>query len=179
MKRILIQFARKRRTFVAMLLPIVLWLGGKPSLFTYLAGLFLVLLGQGIRFWAAGCINKAQKLASSGPYAYVRHPLYLGSLLIFLGFTLMNGQWWGWVLTLLTYLFFYGITILEEEKFLAEVLGEDYGQYCQWVPRLFPSRRPYPFAEGRFELRQVWLNKEYRSIIPVLLLCLLFGLKLF
>src|SRR5258705_13759457 len=71
----------------------VFFLLAKPSPATLLVGASVSLLGLSIRAWAAGHIRKNQELATSGPYAYTRNPLYLGSFLLGLGFTIASGRW--------------------------------------------------------------------------------------
>ena len=63
-----------------------------PTVVTFVAGLCLILVGLGIRGWAAGHLQRNQELATSGPYAYLRDPLYLGRLFIICGFGVMGNS---------------------------------------------------------------------------------------
>jgi hypothetical protein len=142
-----------------------------------LGGLVLFIIGQVIRFWSAGHIYKNQDVASGGPYAYVRNPLYFGSLFISVGFAVMANAWWAYLVVIAQFLFFYLLAILSEERYLKSTLGETYLTYYNAVPRFWPVRGRYPKSQGEFGWKQVSYNKEYRSFIPVGLLCLLFALK--
>src|SRR5437868_3486299 len=66
----------------------------KPSLLSMLIGSGIALVGLAIRAWASGHIRKARVLAVTGPYAYTRNPLYVGTFLLGLGFTVASGVWW-------------------------------------------------------------------------------------
>src|ERR1051326_3894719 len=104
---------------------IFLWLA-KPTRTALLAGAIVSLLGLLIRAWAAGHIRKNAQLAISGPYAFTRNPLYFGSFLLGLGFTIASGQV---VLALLFAALFVGIylpVMRVEASTLAELFGNDY-----------------------------------------------------
>src|SRR3712207_5529755 len=79
----------------------------RPTVTTMLIGGATSLIGLAIRAWASGHIRKAEKLAISGPYAYTRNPLYLGSLLMAVGFTVAGGVWWLVVLSCVLFLGIY------------------------------------------------------------------------
>ena len=104
-------------------------------------GMLVAVAGVAIRAWAAGTVEKGQKLATRGPYALVRHPLYLGGLFIGVGVTIAGGHWI-WPLTFL--LFFtrtYPATIKAEESFLERRFGTEYSDYRARVPAICPSLR--------------------------------------
>lgn len=100
-------------------------------------------LGVVIRAWAAGCIRKDQELATTGPYAHTRNPLYLGSLFIGAGVTLAGGRWYFVVLFLLFFAVIYRRTMLDEEEGLEEEFGDTYRRYREAVPALLPRLTPY------------------------------------
>ena len=171
------EFARRRRTLFATLIPLALWAFGHPTPRSVLVGLAFVAVGQAIRIWAAGYIAKDRQVATGGPYAYVRNPLYFGSLFMSVGFAVMANEWWAYSVVGVQFLFFYYLAILSEERYLKANLGEDYHAYYRAVPRFWPNGRRLPHAESAFGWDQVRYNKEYRSYVPVGLLCLLFALK--
>lgn len=172
------EFARRRRTFFAVVIPLLIWAFSRPQWSGFLGGLVFVVLGQALRIWASGHIHKAQEVATGGPYAFNRNPLYVGSLLIAVGFALMSGVWWAWPVTFLQFAFFYYLAILSEERFLSSRLGRPYAEYCARVPRVLVRLSPYEKAEGRFEWSQVLRNEEYRSVLPVTLLCCMFAARI-
>jgi len=141
-------------------------------------GVPLVVLGEALRTWAAGHLLKDEALTVAGPYAHVRNPLYLGSLLSTIGFLLLVGDWRlaaGFVaVSLAVYL----PTVRQEEDYLARMHGPAFDTYRRSVPGLLPRLRPAAIqAEGvrrsRFEWHWVWLNKEHQTWAA---LAALFGL---
>ena len=147
----------------------------KPGWLGY--GLVLVLIGLVLRVWAAGHLKKFQGLTVSGPYRRIRNPLYLGSFLIGLGFTVAAAQPWLIGLFLLIFFALYLLVIRMEEREM-EGLGDSYKAYRAAVPRFFPlpgSRRALPpeltSAEGReFRWGRVISNREYRAVVWALIL---------
>jgi Phospholipid methyltransferase len=115
---------------------VFLWLA-RPSLATLLASLLLVIPGLWLRGYASGYVKKNAELATTGPYAHTRNPLYLGSMLIAFGFAAAAASWV--ILVLLAALFaaIYIPTILSEETYLREHFT-GFEPYATQVPRLLP-----------------------------------------
>ncbi len=122
-----------------------------PSLW---AGAALAIPGLALRAWAAGSIDKNADLAISGPYAFTRNPLYLGSLLVGLGLAVSGGHW---VWPLAFGLFFAAVyvpTVRRESRELSERFGERFRDYSARVPALAVRLMPYrpsgagPMAAG-------------------------------
>jgi len=169
------RFVVRKRTLFSLLVPLVFVVFAQPSLAGLVIGLVLAVLGQALRVWAAGCISKNRELACQGPFAFVRNPLYLGSLLIGVAYCFMSGLWWSFVVTAVFYYWFYYGTIYSEEEHLETVLGEDYRRYRSAVPRLVPRATPWRGCDGpRFSWERVWYNREYQSIVGVSLFTLAF-----
>jgi protein-S-isoprenylcysteine O-methyltransferase Ste14 len=129
-------------------------------------GLLLVAVGAAIRFWAAGHIVKVDKLSQGGPYAFTRNPLYLGSFVGALGvFTLVH-NWWLMSAFLIGFAFFYGCTILSEEKFLSGKYGQEFTDYRKNVPMFFPRLLPNKtVGESRFSWEHATnYNCEHKSL---------------
>ena len=122
-----------------------------------LLSLVLVLAGLLLRAWAAGCAGghtrratiEAPRLATGGPFAYVRNPIYLASVILGLGMVGLLGDPWMLGLCLAVFVFLYTAIVPAEERFLRAEFGEAYARYCAHVPRLLPSLRPWPGAEPR------------------------------
>src|SRR5688572_10515834 len=107
-----------------------------------------------VRAWASGHIRKNDALAVSGPYAHTRNPLYLGTFILGLGFTVAAaGSWLVFgVLAALFAALFLGIylpVMRVEALTLAELFGEDYRRYAAAVPLLFPRLTPYADGNAR------------------------------
>jgi hypothetical protein len=128
-------------------------------------------LGLGIRALASGHVRKNESLATSGPYAYTRNPLYLGSLLIGLGFSLAAGSWW--VVAALVVMFFavYLPVIRNEEAFLRRTFPE-FDEYARLVPRMFPRLPPHARdekeASAGFSLQLYLKHREYNALLGAL-----------
>lgn len=143
-----------------------------PDLRTFLPGILLAFVGVCIRLWAAGHLRKHQSLSVRGPYRLTRNPLYFGSFLMGLGFTLAASIWWLIIVFVAFFLLVYLPVMRKEESELVAAYGEPYRHYLQFVSLFFPGR-PYPNSEnvpGNFCWSQVIKNKEYNAVIGFVLL---------
>ncbi len=109
----------------------------RPSATSLLWSLLLVVPGLLLRAYAAGYVRKNAELTQTGPYAYTRNPLYLGSMLVAVGFTAASRQWGLVLLFLVLFLFIYVPVIRSEEAFLRTHFA-DFDAYAARVPRLLP-----------------------------------------
>jgi len=140
----------------------------RPTPLTLVAGALVSLFGLWLRAWAAGHIRKNAELATSGPYAYTRNPLYLGSFLLGLGFTIAAGRW---VLATLFGALFLGIyfpVMRVEASTVAELFGKDYETYSRSVPLFLPRLTPFRHtASGgsRFDSSLYLRYREYRAAL--------------
>lgn len=187
------RFLVRRRTTFTWIVPILLFVSslkwGIWNEAAYMAGVLAVVAGEAVRFWAAGYIQKDSVIATGGPYAFVRNPLYFGSFLMTVGYVLMSGLGVSndvivpvvaWVAMIALFLLFHMAAILSEERFLTEKFGETYSGYLRAVPRLLPRLVPARYGEGfegRFEWRQALKNREITSAAITFALSALFGLE--
>lgn len=167
------------RQFVTIAFIVLLTIVGEPArwpaLFAY--GAALVVIGEVIRFWAAGHVKKDKALATTGPYNFVRHPLYVGNHLALIGFCLASGLWWSWIGWLVIAIFFYPSAIHHEDTVLHNLFGKDWEEWRARVRALIPRVTPYkPGARGEWSLAQSHHNGEI--IIGVWLLASLVILAL-
>jgi len=139
-------------------------------------GLGFIISGLLIRFWAAGYIKKIRKLTTSGPYAFVRNPLYVGNFLMGLGFCLFVNKIYLSIGYTLLFAFFYLGTMKKEEILLRQLFGNDYVEYKKAVPAFFPNLKPYKSKDPiRFSLSQAHFNGELiRVLVTGVLLCMLY-----
>jgi len=105
-------------------------------------GLVTIALGSIIRLAALGCIRKKEELATTGVYSLCRHPLYLGSILIAVGFCILLHDTSSWIVAAGYFLVFYPLTILWEEIRLEERYSVEYERYRRSVPLLLPFGAP-------------------------------------
>jgi protein-S-isoprenylcysteine O-methyltransferase Ste14 len=143
----------------------------RPNFISLAAGGLIAALGLGVRAWAAGHIRKNAALAVSGPYAYTRNPLYLGSFLLGLGFTIASGRPLLWILFAALFLGIYWPVMRVEATTLAQLFGESYQRYARAVPLFLPRLTPYRDAtagDGRFDANLYLRYREYRAALGAL-----------
>ena len=157
------RIARRSRVPLGFVLAaLYLWLAN-PSASSMLIGAVIAACGLMIRAAAAGHVKKDRELTTSGPYRWVRHPLYAGSMLIAAGFALASRNWW--VLAVLVVMFgaiYWPVMLSEEEYLRANFAG--YDDYARRVWRLLPLRRG-PAGEGRFSRELYLKHREYNALI--------------
>lgn len=107
---------------------------------TGIIALIIILCGVLLRSWSAGVIHKDQQLATQGPYALVRHPLYFGSWLMLLGSLLMIGGGWLALAFAIPFGLLYWPTLRNEEKILNEHFPDQWHAYTQQTGRLYPKK---------------------------------------
>jgi protein-S-isoprenylcysteine O-methyltransferase Ste14 len=152
----------------------------RPRPLTLAVGGAVALLGLAVRAWAAGHIRKNAQLAVSGPYAYTRNPLYLGSFLLGLGFTVASGQVLLGLLFAALFLGIYLPVMRVESATLAELFGEDYRRYSSAVPLFLPRLLPYRDAfvpDAKFDASLYLRYREYRAALGLLIAWSLLALK--
>jgi protein-S-isoprenylcysteine O-methyltransferase Ste14 len=169
------------------LLAVPFFLGAHPTTRLLVVGAVLATAGIVIRAWAAGTIEKELELATTGPYAYTRNPLYLGTLLIGLGVTVGGGRWEFALLFSFFFVFVYGRTIRREMDRLAERFGDPYAAYASQVPLFVPRAVPFRAipspeqlsAHEGFTLARWLRNREYEALLGVVATFLFLAVKLF
>jgi protein-S-isoprenylcysteine O-methyltransferase Ste14 len=158
-------------------LVIVLFLA-RPNKLSLIIGSIIVFAGEFIRVWASGHLIRNEEITTSGPYAYLRDPLYLGRVLLLIGFCIMA---WGytWIILLLGLgVFFLNYMPRKYRKEMARLenlFGEEYKAYASCTHSLIPRLRPYSNAKNRpwrFEL--FWKeNKEQYFLLGTIVFFLL------
>ena len=135
----------------------------QPSLLV--AGSLVAILGLFVRGYAAGCLNKNQTLATGGPYARTRNPLYFGSLILGAGFAVAGGVWPLGLALLALFVLVYWPVMRREEGFLRNEFGESYANYAAAVPFFFPALRARLRGGEPFRWGQYRKNREYRAAL--------------
>lgn len=137
-----------------------------PTFRSIVAGSVIASAGLVIRAMAAGHLRKREALAQSGPYAYTRNPLYLGSAFIAAGFALAALSWIAAGLLALYFVVFYEQVMRREESELREQYGKTFDEYARSVPRFLPKLRVKIASDGgRFSFAQYVRNREYSAAI--------------
>lgn len=140
-----------------------MWLA-LPSAQSLLIGGLLVIPGLLMRAIASGHVQKNEQLATGGPYAYTRNPLYLGSFILAVGFAVAARNWWIAALMVVMFFAIYLPVIHGEEAFLRQHFSE-FEEYARQVPRLFPRLTPFPGGSGAFSSSLYWKHREYNALI--------------
>ncbi len=161
--------ARRVRVPLGFVVAAIFLVFARPTWHTLGWSLLLVLPGLWLRGYAAGYVKKNAELTRTGPYAYTRNPLYLGSTGIAAGFAVAAGQVWLGLLLVVLFLAIYVPTILSEEAFLRGTFAS-FDEYAQRVPRLLPRLTPARFADadagvGRFSTERYRHHREYNALM--------------
>jgi protein-S-isoprenylcysteine O-methyltransferase Ste14 len=147
----------------------------RPSALSILLALPLVLGGEALRLWASGHIEKGRRLASGGPYAHTRNPLYVGSVLLALGFATASASSWVVAAAAAYLLAFYPSVMREEASFLRQTFPDEYGEWARDVPLFLPRLDAAGPRRTTFAWARVAANREWRTAaaIPVVIVLLL------
>ena len=186
------RFKRPRFWLVYPLL-IGLFLWARTTELQFRTAIPLILLGVFVRCWANGYTGhlrvnrtsqgqqKIGRFTTGGPYAHVRHPLYVGSFLIGTGFCVLVGSGWFMVLGMACLFWAYRKKVCEEERDLALEWPTEFSAYQKAVPRWIPTWRRYPHAVGQWCWAGMKASREFKTIIwvTVLLIALYFREEVF
>ncbi|HMK29781.1 MAG TPA: isoprenylcysteine carboxylmethyltransferase family protein [Terriglobales bacterium] len=156
------RFARRARVPLGFLFAaLYLWLA-HPSGLSILAGGAIALGGVALRAAASGHVKKNEALTTTGPYAYTRNPLYLGSVIIAAGFAVAARSWWLVAAMALLFVTIYVPVIQSEEAFLGQRFPE-FADYAQRVPRLLPRFGKVTKDAGTFSSQLYLQHREYNA----------------
>jgi protein-S-isoprenylcysteine O-methyltransferase Ste14 len=159
------------------------WLA-RPTWRSMALGAVVIAPGLLVRALASGHVRKNEMLTTSGPYAYTRNPLYLGSLLIGVGFAVAARSWWVGIALVAMFLAIYFPVILDEEVFLRQKFP-GFDEYARDVPRMFPRLTQHhgsgDNATAEFSLGLYLQHREYHAPLGALgmLLTLIVKMLLF
>ena len=133
-------------------------------------GMIVMMKGVLLRMSARGHkrmrSQQGRQLVTTGPYALVRNPMYLGSFMVGMGFLLIVWPWWSLPIFAVFFYLRFNKQIVEEEKYLTRLFGEEFTRYCQKTPRLIPSWRSVRGlkTKGIFNAREAFSTTERRGL---------------
>lgn len=164
------RIARRIRVPLGFVLAVLYFWLARPTWRFIALGAILIVPGLLLRALASGHVRKNEALATSGPYAYTRNPLYLGSLLMGIGFAVAARSWWVGVALVVMFFAIYLPVIGDEESFLRQRFPE-FDEYARRVPRMFPrilqrADTPEPSAGFSFDLYRK--HREYNALLGAL-----------
>ena len=160
-------FVGYHRIILSAMVGVLLYVFARPTVWTILAGCPIILIGEGIRIWSSGYITKNQMLVQAGPYAFTRHPLYLGNFVIGLGFAVMTAEISLVVLYLIAFSIIYFSTIAEEEESLMNRFGQEFAEYVRQVPRFVPLPTGAVNGQTKFRWERVMGHREYKTWLAI------------
>jgi len=139
----------------------------RPTSALLALSLLLVVPGLWLRGYASGYVKKNAEITMTGPYAFTRNPLYLGSMLIAFGFALASHSLWIAISLAVLFAVIYIPVIRSEETYLRAKFA-DYEAYAARVPRLIPRPRPMPAHNGDgggFSATLYRKHREYNALM--------------
>lgn len=145
----------RHRQFVGIAFVTLVTLVATPMKELFLPGAVAVCVGMLIRLWASGHVKKDKQLATTGPYAFVRHPLYVGNHLIAVGLCLASSLWWSFPLWVWITIVYYPPAIHGEDTKLERLFGDEWRTWRARTHAQWPSLRPYGgFSLGSWSFKQ-------------------------
>lgn len=160
------------KTVMAGIVGVVLfWLARNRALEArwFLPGAAITVLGEALRLWAAGHLRKNKQLTTTGPYSHVKNPLYIGTLLITLGYSAMAMEKWIMIAGFVWFFIYYApYKKKQENEKLVASFGDAWKVYDQAVPDYFPRLSAYPDrGTNRWSWDVVKENSEHETAVAV------------
>ncbi len=162
------------------------------SVISLIAGFLITIIGEAIRLWGVSWAGSETRttgkvggtyLIISGPFAYVRNPLYVGNILIYLGLGIMSYAMFPYLqfVALIFFVIQYHLIVKAEEEYLLDTFGEPYKKYFNSVPRFFPRFTPYRDSSVEQPPFKIYegLKSERRTLQALLAVSVLILLKFF
>ena len=142
----------------------------RPTWRSLVFGGIIAAIGIAIRAWASGHLRKNERLATGGPYAYTRNPLYLGTTLIGVGFSICSGNVWLVMGATGFFLLIYVPVMLTERFVIGQLFPNEYPDYAKSVPMFLPRLTPYRAGQEkqRFDRKLYLRYREYRAALGFL-----------
>lgn len=161
-----------RQWFAVFFVLLVSLLGTTQPVF-FIVGTVIAALGIAIRMWAAGHVKKNKVLATDGPYAYVRHPLYVGNILLLAGFSIASMLWWSYLLMAFLLWFYYPPTIAYEDSKLHDIFGEQWENWSKDIHALIPTfKNRAGTSSSEWSFKQSLVQNGEPVIVAYLIWCL-------
>jgi protein-S-isoprenylcysteine O-methyltransferase Ste14 len=155
---------------------VYVWLA-RPSWNSILWGSVIILPALLLRTAASGHVRKNQEVTTSGPYAYTRNPLYLGSIILVIGFGVASRNIWLAVSLLVVFAVLYLPVIRDEEEFLRSNFPE-FETYAERVPRIIPRLKAAGMSPAAFSGELYRKHREYNAALGSIGMMVLLILKL-
>ncbi len=162
------QIARRIRVPLGFLFAVFYFWLARPTWRSMALAAIVTVPGLLIRALASGHVRKNESLATSGPYAYTRNPLYLGSLLIGMGFAVAARSWWVGIALVVMFVVVY-LPVIQDEEIFLRAKFQEFEEYAQRVPRMLPRLTRGSNADGEssdgFSLDLYLKHREYNALL--------------
>lgn len=152
----------RARIPASILMGLAILVFAKPTQSSWLIGLAVVVVGESLRIWASGHIHKSAEVTTTGPYAMIRHPLYLGHFLVAMGFCVVSDSMLAFIVVTIAFFIIYMPTWKNEEKNLIDLFGNTYVDFMENTPALFPTRWSSDMFSGSFSWALVTQHREWK-----------------
>lgn len=163
------RFLQRIRVPLGFIFAAVFFYFARPTAITLAVGCGIAAVGLAIRAWASGHIRKASVLAVTGPYAYTRNPLYLGTFMLGVGFTVASGVWWLALVFIVLLVGIYLPVMRVEAEDMRRIFGADFDEYERNVPLLIPRVTPWKKSDAGFDFQLYLRYREYRAPVGAVL----------
>lgn len=150
----------RRRVAIGFIVAAAAFVFARPSWRSLAVGVPIAMVGEGIRVWAAGHLVKGRELTTSGPYAITRHPLYVGSILIGIGFVVAAASLLVAIVVLSYLVTMITVAIILEEATLRAAFGDRHVRYITGISAPTPRH---------FSFKRVLNNREHQALIGMVL----------
>jgi protein-S-isoprenylcysteine O-methyltransferase Ste14 len=171
------QIARRIRVPTGFLFVILYFWLARPTWTSIEIGTAIAALGLTMRTLASGHVQKNERLTMSGPYAYLRNPLYFGSIILAAGLAVAARNLWIALCLIVMFVAIYLPVIEAEEAFLRATFPE-FKEYSRHVPRFLPRFSAFGNDKGAFSWHLYWKHREYNAVLGTAIIILVLAAKL-
>jgi len=154
----------RARIPASILMAVAILIFAHPSRESFFTGLSVIFFGDILRIWASGHIHKSAEVTTTGPYALIRHPLYLGHLVVAIGFCVVSDSMLAFIVVMISFFIVYMPTWKNEEKNLITLFGETYENFMDNTPALIPTRWSTKVSQGSFSWDLVKQHREWNHV---------------
>lgn len=158
----LTEYFIRYRSCVGIICLVILLLLADPSALSVGVGFFFILAGMFFRAWSSGYIDKDKKLATQGPFALTRNPLYFGNFVLGLGIAIAGNNIYSYLIFFVFYLVFFPFLMIFEHKRLKKKFGKEYEDWSKKSNSFFPKIKR--LTKSDFNISYYMKNREYRVL---------------
>jgi len=170
-----LRYHEASRQTLGLLLTVLFAVIAQPVSWLFYSASVIVLAGIAVRLWASGFILKNEELATNGPYALVRHPLYVGNILILFAFAAASGIWWTFLIVVAFLWFYYPTAIEYEDRKLSRKFESSWHAFAEQTPALLPRfTNRVRGGDAQWSMKKSMTNNLEPVIVVFLLSCFVY-----